>query len=175
MKLIICAIAILLLLPVHLSQGEEDPRFTSGNLGIENSYLKGVSDLILKCFNREGWSLRGLESVRKVGGVYVVTGFITLDEIKEPVAEKDFERINKSFEPFIQAQIDLYKKKGIPISSIQNDFPLPSSAKGYTKNELPRMAYVLSGEKDDLFCMDITFSERKEDHLVINFTIVAVP
>jgi len=175
MKHILCAIALLLLLAVQRSHGEEDPRFTSGNLGVENSYLKGVSDVILKCFNREGWSLRGLESVRKVGGAYVVTGFITLDEIKEPVTEKDFERINKSFEPFIQVQIDLYKKKGIPISSIQNDFPLPGSAEGYTKNELPRMAYVLSGEKDDLFCMDITFSERKEDHLVINFTIVAVP
>jgi len=175
MKHIISAIAILLLLPFHRSHGEEDPRFTSGNFGVENSFLKGMYEVTVKAFDREFAALRGLEVVRKVGGAYVVTGFITLDEIKEPVTEKDFERINKSFQPFIQAQIDLYKKKGIRISSIQNDFPLPESAEGYQKNELPRMAYVLSGEKDDVFCMDITFSERKDEHLVVNFTIVAVP
>jgi hypothetical protein len=175
MKHLICAVTIPLFLSIQHSHGEEDPRFASGNLDVENSFLKGMYEVTLKAFDREFGAYRGLGGVRKVAGTYVVTGFVTLDEIKEPVTEKDFERIHKSFEPFIQAQVDHYKKKGVHISSIQNDFPLPSSAKGYTKNELPKMAYVLSGEKDDLFCMEITFSERKENHLVMNFTIVAVP
>ena len=174
MKHLICSVIISLFLGIQYSHGEEDPRFASGNLGVENSFLKGMYEVALKAFDREGGALRGVV-VRKVAGTYVVTGFVTLDEIKEPVTEKDFERIHKSFEPFIQAQVAHYKKKGAHISSIQNDFPLPSSAKGYTKNEVPKMAYILSGEKDDLFCMEITFSERKEDRLVINFTIVAVP
>lgn len=174
MKHLICSVTISLFLAIQYSHGEEDPRFASGNLGVENSFLKGMYDVALKAFDREGGALRGVV-VRKVAGTYIVSGFVTLDEVKEPVTEKDFERINKCFEPFIQAQMDIYKKRGVHISSIQNDFPLPATAKGYTKKEVPKMAYILSGEKDDLFCMEVTFSERKEEHLVISFTIIAAP
>jgi hypothetical protein len=175
MKPTICTAILLALLPLQSSQAEEDPRFVLGNLGVENSYLKEFSEIVLKAFDRSGWSLSGLEGVRQIGGAYVVSGFVSLDEIQEPITEKDFERINGYFDSFIQAQIDLYEKKGLTVRSRQNDFPLASSAKGYTKNEIPRMTYIISGEKTDLFLMDITFAERQDNHLVIGFTIVTVP
>ena len=175
MKGIICAVSVLLLSPAPQLQAEEDARFVSGNLGVENAYLNQVTDAILKAFDRKAWSLRGLESVRKAAGTYVVSGFVTLDEVKEPVTEKDFARISKCFEPFIEAQMDLLKKKGLTIHSIHSDFPLPAHAKGYTEKEIPKMSYVVSGENDDLFCLDLTFSERKADHTVVSFTIVTVP
>jgi hypothetical protein len=175
MKQTICTAILLALLTLQDSRAAEDPRFTSGNLGVENAYWKEFAATVLKAFDRSGWSLSGLEGVRKVGGTYVISGFVSLDEIKEPITEKDFERINSYFEPFIQSQIELYKNNGFEITSTQNDWPLPSHAKGYTKDKLPRMTYVISGTKEDLFLMDVRFSERKDDHLVVGFTIVAVP
>jgi|GEM_PF-6310070 len=175
MKHILGAVLLSLVLPLPASRGEEDPRFVSGNLGVENSYLEEISEAVLQAFDRRGWSLRGLEGVHKVGGVYVVAGFVALDEVKEPVTEQDFERINGYFEPFIQAQMDFYRNRGSAIASRQNDFPLPAHAKGYKRNELPRMSYILSGESGDLFYLSITFSEKMDDHLVVAFTIVAVP
>lgn len=175
MKPIIHLAFALLILPVHVSRAGEDPRFASGNLGVENSYLEGIAEVAMKAFGRSGWSLRGLEGVNKVGETYVVSGFVTLDEIQEPVTEKDFERISGFFEPFLQGQIDLYEKKGLAVRSRHNGFPLPDYAKGYTKNAIPRMTYILSGEKTDLFLLDLTFSEREDNHLVIGFTIAAVP
>lgn len=175
MKHIICTSVLLAVLPLQDSRAVEDPRFVSGNLGVENAYLREFAAIVLKAFDRSGWSLSGLEGIRKVGGTYVISGFVSLDEIKEPVTEEDFDRINSYFGPFIQAQIEFYKNKGFEIASTQNDWPLPSYAEGYTKNKLPGMTYVISGEKEDLFLMDVVFAERMDDHLVVRFTIVAVP
>ncbi len=129
----------------------------------------------MKAFDRSGWSLRGLEGVHRGGETYVVSGFVSLDEIQEPVTEKGFERISGFLEPFVQAQIDFYEKKGLTVRSRENAFPLPGYAKGYTNDEIPRMTYIISGEKSDLFFMDLTFAERKDNHLVVSFTVVAVP
>ncbi len=175
MKHTICIAILFALLSLQGLHAEEDPRFTLGNLGVENSYLKEFSEIVLKAFDRSEWSLSGLEGVREIGEAYVVTGFVSLEEIQDPITEKDYERISAYFDPFIQAQIDFYEKKGLTVRSKQNAFPLPNNAKGYTKNDIPRMTYIISGEKTDLFLMDITFAERQENHLVIGFTIVTVP
>jgi hypothetical protein len=175
MKHIICTAILFALLPLPNSKAEEDPRFALGNLGVENSYLKDFSNIVLKAFDRRGWSLSGLEGVREIDGAYVVSGFVSLDDIREPITEKDFDRLSVYFDPFIQAQIDFYEKKGLAVRSRENAFPLPGNAKGYTKNRIPRMTYILSGEKTGLFMMDITFTEKQDNHLVIGFTIVAVP
>jgi hypothetical protein len=47
-------------------------------------------------------------------------------------------------------------------------------AEGYTKNETPTVFFSIDGKDADLFLMKVLFTERKEDVLVILFTIVAV-
>jgi hypothetical protein len=172
---VLCVAGVVLFRPVRAVGAEEDPRFVAGNAGTENAYMDGFADVILKAYGRAGWKLRGLEGVHKVGGVHVVSGFVTLDDIADPVTEKDFARLEEFFEPFILKQMEACQRKGMEVVSRSNGYPLPAHAKGYMNNRLPTMAWSLSGVAGDLFHMSVTFSERKDDHLVVRFTIVAVP
>ena len=178
MKISSCAVAVLLLLhPLIASASEgpkaEDRRFV--DLGIKNSYMEGISKAILKAFDREAWSFCSLNGVHKVGESYVVNGTVTLDGVKEPATEADFERLKKVFGPFVKSQLNVVKQKGGKTISISDTLLAPVYAEGSAKNRLPTMQYRIAGEKDDLFWMTITFSNRKDDHLAVDFTIVAVP
>ena len=178
MKISSCAVSVLLLLyPLVASgsdgPGAEDRRFV--NLGIKNSYMEGMSEAILKAFDREAWSYCALNGVHKVGEAYVINGTVTLDGVKEPATESDFERLKKVFGPFVKSQLNVVKQKGGETISISDTLLAPVYAEGRAKNRVPTMQYRIAGEKDDLFWMTITFSNRKDDHLVVDFTIVAVP
>jgi hypothetical protein len=150
----------------------EDPRFlipTSPR--VENSYMKGASEIMMKIFSRKTCALQSLNEIKKVGSTYIVTLSVALEDVKTPVTEKDFERFNEFFQPFIKEQIALYKSKGKKISSIDNSF---STDGDYTKNRLPTMTYILSGEESELFFLKVTFSERRGDYLVADFTLASV-
>ncbi len=171
-KTIIKFLLIVLTLQMQQAFGaSEDPRFlVPTNPRVENSYMKSASEIMMKIFNRKSCALQSLKEIKKVGGTYIVSLSVALDGIKTPVTEKDFERFNEFFQPFIKAQIALYKSKGKKISSINNSF---STDGDYTKNNLPTMTYILSGEESELFFMKVTFSERRGDYLVADFTLAS--
>ena len=175
MKKIFSIAIVVSTISLFTARGAEDPRFTDGNLGVQNSYLEGISESVLKAFDRKGWLLRGLQGVNKIGTAYVVSGFVTLDEVEKPITDKDFERLNNFFEPFIVKQIEEFEKNGQELRSRTNSFPLNSQAKGYTNNKLPTMRYTLASDESDFFHMILTFSERTDNRLVVNFTIVTTP
>ena len=172
-KTIIKALLIALSLQMHQAFGaSEDPRFLiPTNPRVENSYLKGASEIMMKLFNRKTCALQSLNEIKKVGSTYIVSLSVALDDVKIPVTEKDFERFNEFFQPFIKEQIALYKSKCKKISSINNSF---STDEDYTKNSLPTMTYILSGEESELFFLKVTFSERRGDFLVADFTLASV-
>ena len=175
MKTLFYTLAAAAIFQFQHAYGADDPRFTDGTKGIMNSYFVGMTDSILKAFGRADASFRSFKGINRVGGAYVISFSVALDSVKEPVTEKDFKRMDEFFEPFIQDQIKSIELKGTKITSRSNEFPLPSSAKGYSKDDLPTMVYRLSGEKDNLFYMKVTFSERRDDHLVVEVTIVTTP
>lgn len=134
-----------------------------------------MTEAVLKAFGRRDAALRSFEGISKVGGAYMISFSVSLADVVEPVTEKDFERFDEFFEPFIKSQVESIAKNGTKITSRSSSFPLSESAKGYTKDELPKMVYKISGENSDLFVMKITFSDRKDNHLIVDFTVVVVP
>ena len=166
-----CAVAVLLLLHPPFAFGIEGPqaedrRFV--DLGTKNSYMEGITEAVLKAFDRKAWSFGLLNGVHKVGESYVVNGTVALDGVKEPVTKNDFERLKTFFEPFIKSQMDVIQKKGGKTMSRSDTLLAPVYAEGSAKNMLPTMQYRLSGEKGDLFWLTITFADRKDNHLVVN-------
>ncbi len=175
MKTLLYTVTAAILFQFQHTHGAEDPRFADCTRGTDNSYFTGMTASVLKAFGRTDASLRSFKGINKVSGAYVVSFSVALNGIKEPITEKDFKRLDGFFEPFMQDQIKALESSGAQITSRRNDFPLPASADGYTKDDLPTMVYGLSGEKEDLFYMKVTFSERSDDHLVVDITIVASP
>ena len=174
MKRILSIITLLYLIPVlAFSEESQDPRFK--NTG-ENLYVKELTDGMMKAYGCKGWELMNLQKVTRVGTTHFVDFSIALKPKPAipPVTEKDFEKLKGFIEPFFKGQVEFYKKAGKDLSSISYSFPLPSSAKDYTKDELPTMFFSINGKDSNWFLMKVAFTERKDDILVIQFTIVAV-
>ena len=131
---------------------------------------------MMKAFGCKGWELMNIQKVTKVGSVHVVDFSIAFKPKPAipPVTEKDFERLKGFIEPFFEGQAELYKKAGKDLSSISYSFPQPSSAEDYTRVKLPTMFFSIDGKDTNWFLMKVSFTERKDDVLVIQFTIVAV-
>ena len=175
MKTILYSVTIAILLQFQPARGVEDPRFADCTKGTQNSYFTGMSETVLKAFGRTDAALRSFEGINKVGGAYMISFSVSLAEVAEPITEKDFKRFDEFFDPFIRTQVEAFKKNGVKMTSRSSSFPLPAYAKGYTKDQLPTMVYKISGESSDLFVMKITFSDRKENYLIVDFTLVVVP
>ena|GEM_PF-4425394 len=56
----------------------------------------------------------------------------------------------------------------------EHRYGLPQYAKDYTKDEVPTMKFTITGEKTNYFLMKVTYPERKDKFLVVDFTIIAV-
>lgn len=174
MKPILSAITLLCLISsLGFAEESKDPRFVNGH---KNVYVEELSDVMMKAFGCKGWELVSLEKASQVGNAHFVDFSIALkpEPAIPPVTEKDFEKLKGFIDPFFKGQVELYKKAGKEISSTSYSFPLPEHAEGYTKNKLPTMFFSIDGKDTDLFLMKVSFTERKDDVLVILFTIVAV-
>ncbi|MEO8616954.1 MAG: hypothetical protein ABI600_17575 [Luteolibacter sp.] len=154
------------------AEESEDPRFKNG----DNLYEKELTNGMMKAFGCKGWELVDIQKVTKVGSTHIVDFSIALkpEPAIPPVTEKDFEKLKEFIEPFFKGQVELYKKAGKDVSVIGYSFPTPSYAKDYTKDELPTMFFSIDGKDTNWFLMKVAFTERKDDVLVIQFTIVAV-
>jgi hypothetical protein len=176
MKRILSSIALLCLISaLGFAEESKDPRFRNGP-GNTNTYVKELSDGMMKAFGCKGWEFLNLQKVAQVGNAHFVDFSIALkpEPAIPPVTEKDFEKLKGFIDPFFQAQVALYKKAGKEISYTSYSFPLPEYADGYTDDELPTMFFSIDGKDTNLFIMKVSFTERKNDVLVILFTIVAV-
>ena len=174
MKRIISVTTLLCLIPfLGFAEESQDPRFKND---FDNFYVKELTESMKKAFGCKGWKLLSIKKVTKVGSAHVVDFSIALEPKPAipPVTEKDFERLKGFIEPFFKGQVELYKKAGKELSSINYSFRLPSSAEDYTKDTLPTMFFSIDGKDTNWFLMKVSFTERKDDVLVIQFTIVAV-
>lgn len=174
MKQILSTIILLALIPsLGFSKESQDPRF---KIAGDNLYVKGLSEGMQKAYGCKGWESLNVKNVTKVGNVHVVDFSIALkpDPAIPPVTEKDFEKLKGFIEPFFKGQVESYKKAGKSVSIIGYGFSPPDTAKGYTNNELPTMFFSIDEKETNLFLMKVSFTERKGDVLVIQFTIVAV-
>ncbi|MGL5020227.1 MAG: hypothetical protein ACRDBP_18975 [Luteolibacter sp.] len=173
MKPILSAITLLCLISsLGFAEESKDLRFTNGP---KNVYVEELSDVVAKAFKGKR-GLLNLQKVAQVGNAHFVDFSIAFrpEPAIPPVTEKDFEKLKGFIDPFFKGQVELYKKAGKEISSTSYSFPLPEHAEGYTKDELPTMFFSIDGKDTDLFLMKVSFTERKDDVLVILFTIVAV-
>jgi len=155
-----------------LCSAVNDMRFSNS---ITNAYRLRLESIIKRAHPDKQITLRSLHDIVKVGDAFVVSLSFALHGKGEAITEKKFLKIHPFFDPFLKEESDYYKKVGKVVTGVGYDGPIEEKwAHDYTNEELPTMAFTIYGKEKKWFRMKISYSDRKDDYTVVDFTIVAV-
>lgn len=176
---IIATVVLITMAQWGFAQSTNDLRFTRDPGS--NALVTGLKKAVLSAFDKtdKDLALTSFNGVYPVGeSTYVVSFSLALRGISNPPIEKDLKKLRAYFVPFMEEQRLQYKAKGSSAGLTFNGWMSEEYGKSYASDSLPAATcsvYLDKGGRTefDLFWMKVIFVERRDNYLVVDFTIIA--